>query len=165
MGFNLMSIVSHELQALYPKVGYDIDQTPGGDETPASLTTCILTLIMLMSTVEIVALLLCTVCAFDPGLIEQNIFWNEEEIEKETEKERSERIVTSLNESVWGERSLHASPCSICLCDFQCGEVVVRSGSATRCCCVAIFHKECLHHWLQRNSTCPYCREELLKPI
>ena len=29
-------------------------------------------------------------------------------------------------------------------------------------CCIAVYHKQCLHSWVLMNNTCPCCREEVL---
>ena len=47
--------------------------------------------------------------------------------------------------------------CPICL-----EEVTVESGVMTKE-CHHIFHRHCLQHWLQVNSTCPLCRLSLVK--
>ena len=49
--------------------------------------------------------------------------------------------------------SVDSSSCSICLGDFH------RSSSLVlQLTCRHVFHRECLLHWLQSHSRCPYCR-------
>lgn len=48
--------------------------------------------------------------------------------------------------------------CPICL-----EEIEEESGVMTKD-CHHIFHRQCLKHWLQVNSTCPLCRLSLAKP-
>ncbi|XP_071706783.1 probable E3 ubiquitin-protein ligase RHA4A [Rutidosis leptorrhynchoides] len=45
------------------------------------------------------------------------------------------------------------SVCCVCLGEFELKEELIQVPS-----CKHVFHKECLHHWLQSNSTCPLCR-------
>ncbi|XP_071700935.1 probable E3 ubiquitin-protein ligase RHA4A [Rutidosis leptorrhynchoides] len=45
------------------------------------------------------------------------------------------------------------SVCCVCLGEFEMNEELIQVPS-----CKHVFHKECLHHWLQSNSTCPLCR-------
>lgn len=47
--------------------------------------------------------------------------------------------------------------CPICL-----EEIDVEQGVMTKD-CHHIFHRECLKHWLQVNSTCPLCRLSLAR--
>mmetsp|Transcript_3500 Transcript_3500/g.9315 ORF Transcript_3500/g.9315 Transcript_3500/m.9315 type:complete len:197 (-) Transcript_3500:290-880(-) len=48
--------------------------------------------------------------------------------------------------------------CSICLSDFEEDEIV----SVSKDTCKHVFHKDCLHHWLQKSCSCPCCRQPLL---
>ncbi|XP_051129712.1 probable E3 ubiquitin-protein ligase RHA4A isoform X2 [Andrographis paniculata] len=43
--------------------------------------------------------------------------------------------------------------CCVCLGEYEEKEEVVQVPS-----CKHIFHMDCIHHWLQNNSTCPLCR-------
>ncbi|KAI3821619.1 hypothetical protein L1987_09188 [Smallanthus sonchifolius] len=45
------------------------------------------------------------------------------------------------------------SLCCVCLGDFEMNEELIQLPS-----CKHVFHKDCIHHWLQSNSTCPMCR-------
>ncbi|KAI3707608.1 hypothetical protein L6452_26234 [Arctium lappa] len=45
------------------------------------------------------------------------------------------------------------SVCCVCLGEFEMNEELIQVPS-----CKHIFHKHCIHHWLQSNSTCPLCR-------
>ncbi|GJR11250.1 probable E3 ubiquitin-protein ligase RHA4A [Tanacetum coccineum] len=45
------------------------------------------------------------------------------------------------------------SVCCVCLGEFEMNEELIQVPS-----CKHVFHKECIHHWLQSNSTCPLCR-------
>ncbi|PWA56195.1 hypothetical protein CTI12_AA416780 [Artemisia annua] len=45
------------------------------------------------------------------------------------------------------------SVCCVCLGEFELNEELIQVPS-----CKHVFHKECIHHWLQSNSTCPLCR-------
>ncbi|ESW17948.1 hypothetical protein PHAVU_006G000700 [Phaseolus vulgaris] len=45
------------------------------------------------------------------------------------------------------------SPCCVCLGEFEVKEEVVQIPY-----CKHVFHLDCIHHWLQSNSTCPLCR-------
>lgn len=43
--------------------------------------------------------------------------------------------------------------CCVCLGEFELKEELVQIPY-----CKHVFHLECIHHWLQSNSTCPLCR-------
>lgn len=45
------------------------------------------------------------------------------------------------------------SVCCVCLGEFEMNEELIQVPS-----CKHVFHKDCIHHWLQSNSTCPLCR-------
>ncbi|XP_020213849.1 probable E3 ubiquitin-protein ligase RHA4A [Cajanus cajan] len=45
------------------------------------------------------------------------------------------------------------SICCVCLGEFEVKEEVVEIPY-----CKHVFHLDCIHHWLQSNSTCPLCR-------
>ncbi|KAG4958216.1 hypothetical protein AAZX31_13G003100 [Glycine max] len=45
------------------------------------------------------------------------------------------------------------SLCCVCLGEFELKEELVQIPY-----CKHVFHLECIHHWLQSNSTCPLCR-------
>jgi hypothetical protein len=49
--------------------------------------------------------------------------------------------------------------CSICLHSYDPPAQQVACSPV----CRHVFHKECLFMWLERNSTCPCCRQELLQ--
>jgi hypothetical protein len=50
------------------------------------------------------------------------------------------------------ESTSFSSSCSICLGDFHQPDCLLQLT------CKHIFHRECLLHWLQTHSRCPYCR-------
>ena len=52
------------------------------------------------------------------------------------------------------------SECSICLADYQEGDVVVWAKTDR---CNHIFHEECIEQWLERHDNCPLCREKILE--
>ncbi|XP_027346400.1 probable E3 ubiquitin-protein ligase RHA4A isoform X2 [Abrus precatorius] len=45
------------------------------------------------------------------------------------------------------------SLCCVCLGEFELKEEVLQIPY-----CKHVFHIDCIHHWLQSNSTCPLCR-------
>ncbi|KAD4385084.1 hypothetical protein R6Q59_010791 [Mikania micrantha] len=45
------------------------------------------------------------------------------------------------------------SMCCVCLGEFEMNQELIQVPS-----CKHVFHKQCIHHWLQYNSTCPLCR-------
>uniref|UniRef100_A0A5B7B7R7 RING-type E3 ubiquitin transferase n=1 Tax=Davidia involucrata TaxID=16924 RepID=A0A5B7B7R7_DAVIN len=45
------------------------------------------------------------------------------------------------------------SQCCVCLGEFEMKEELQQVPS-----CKHLFHGDCIHHWLQSNSTCPLCR-------
>lgn len=49
-----------------------------------------------------------------------------------------------------------AKKCSICLCEYEKGEIF------TTLPCLHKFHKDCVTNWLSRKATCPVCLHELV---
>lgn len=47
---------------------------------------------------------------------------------------------------------LEPSSCTICLCEFEQGDLLVHLG------CDHYFHGECAKKWLAKNASCPVCR-------
>ncbi|XP_015870293.1 probable E3 ubiquitin-protein ligase RHA4A isoform X2 [Ziziphus jujuba] len=45
------------------------------------------------------------------------------------------------------------SQCCVCLGDFEIKEELLQIPS-----CKHVFHIDCIHHWLQSNTSCPLCR-------
>ncbi|KAI3469223.1 hypothetical protein Pfo_025886 [Paulownia fortunei] len=45
------------------------------------------------------------------------------------------------------------SLCCVCLGEFEVKEELLQVPS-----CKHMFHRDCIHHWLHNNSTCPLCR-------
>lgn len=60
-------------------------------------------------------------------------------------------INTSFYEQ--NEETKTSSSCSICLEHFRNGESLSTIGT-----CKHIFHHDCLDQWIQRSTSCPYCR-------
>ena len=54
------------------------------------------------------------------------------------------------------------SACSICLMDYQAGDIVFRNATKEviwiLVTCNHFFHKECIKKWLERQTSCPCCR-------
>jgi hypothetical protein len=123
----------------------------------ASVTPCIVTLVVLVTVVEATVLILCKMSKWFPEAFDgQRHFWWEEDTE-ENEEQRCQRIQESLTEQTWNDP--REPCCSVCLSDYQVNDVVVGSPK----CCHHVFHKECLHQWLMIASACPCCRQEMLK--
>ncbi|GJP64642.1 hypothetical protein CLOP_g21618 [Closterium sp. NIES-67] len=85
-----------------------------------------------------------------------------------TAAERSLALATDASEPVEtpGARDIHelldygglkaSKECTVCLCDFNEGELV-RSLPP----CAHRFHVSCIDHWLAARTTCPVCRIDL----
>ncbi|KAJ4956332.1 hypothetical protein NE237_013115 [Protea cynaroides] len=50
------------------------------------------------------------------------------------------------------------SQCCVCLGEFEVKEKLHQIPS-----CNHVFHIDCIHHWLQANTTCPLCRGSVLE--
>ena len=48
--------------------------------------------------------------------------------------------------------------CSVCMEDFNCGELVRKLP------CQHLYHTDCIVPWLKIHATCPICRKELNNP-
>lgn len=149
----------NHIQTLPSNVVHQLDVL---DNDTASLSTCLLTLIVLVTAVEVFILVLCAACSWFQLPYGEISWWdddsNSERQDYDQETERDIQIEESLQENLWTE--IADDECSICLNSFHTNDVVV-SGSTT--CCGHVFHKKCLHRWLKVQSTCPCCRRELLK--
>jgi hypothetical protein len=121
-----------------------------------------------MTTVEAAILVVFTVYSWCRLCLDSTDFlWFEEDEEEEEEDEdsecwveRSRRIQETLEEKRYellgSDRPIC---CPICLNNYESDDVV--AGSSKRC--RHIFHKSCLVRWLRNQSSCPCCRQELLK--
>lgn len=139
------------------------------DDT-AFLSTALLTLLVLMTTVEAVALIVGTVYSWFKFPF-SDFRWIDEEEENDdmltagapsgkagSEIDRHIQISDSLTEKVYTD--LHEQQeCPICLNEFQCNEVVVTPKRE----CGHTFHQKCIHRWLMTQTSCPCCREKLLE--
>jgi len=54
------------------------------------------------------------------------------------------------------EKSISSCSCPICLNEWTVGDELVIGRV-----CGHIFHKDCLHLWLVKHSSCPCCRQDL----
>lgn len=162
MSFFVPSLFLYQFQSLPEKMVDHLDQIDM-DASSLSLSTCFLAILVIMSTVECVALVLCTIYSLFPRIFD-DWAWDTGDNFEESEESRQDRIESSLIESCWGLRQFEPAECPICLCDFELNDAVVVSKSTKANCCQHVFHKGCLCQWLERQSTCPCCREELLTP-
>lgn len=48
-----------------------------------------------------------------------------------------------------------AETCSVCLCDYDAADVLIRLP------CEHLFHEACITRWLRQDSSCPHCRFNL----
>jgi hypothetical protein len=136
------------------------------DET-VSFSTMIVTLLLTMTTVEAVILILFTLYSWCRLCLDPTDFlWFEEYEDEEEEEdskcwvERSRRIQEELEEKRYELLGPdRPSCCPICLNNYESNDLVAGSSK----CCRHIFHKSCLVRWLQNQSSCPYCRQDLLK--
>jgi len=168
MNFFLPSFFDHVNKMprhILPSVENDVMH----DDT-AFLSTALLTLLILMTTLEAFVLVVCTVYSWFKFPF-SDFRWIDDEEENDDmlseghysgkssgEKDRHVQIRDSLVEKVWTE--LHEKQeCPICLNEFQCNEIVVTPKKD----CGHTFHKKCLHRWLMSQSSCPCCREKLLE--
>ena len=57
--------------------------------------------------------------------------------------------------------SLDMAECIICMEGFVDTEGNVREAAPQTCHFTHVFHKECMQSWLQRNNSCPVCKEAI----
>lgn len=136
----------------------------------AFLSTSLLTLLVLMTVVELSVLALCTLYSWFKFPF-SDFQWIDDEEENDLlsaqavshkatgKNQRFQQISDSLEERIWNEAD--EDECVICLNDFQQNDVVVSQADRKRS-CRHVFHKACLHQWLQIKSSCPCCREKLV---
>lgn len=134
------------------------------DDT-VSFSSAIATILLKMATVEAVLLVVFLVVFADCrlGLDSTDFLWFEENGQKDKNSEswvkRSRRIQEAIEEKRYEMLGPdRPSCCPICLNNYESNDVV--AGSSKRC--RHIFHKSCLERWLRNQSSCPYCRQELL---
>ena len=53
----------------------------------------------------------------------------------------------------------NSSQCSVCLADFEEGDIVAENSCSSNGNCQHIFHKSCIQDWIRRSNTCPLCKE------
>lgn len=139
------------------------------DDT-AFLSTALLTLLVLMTTLEAFVLVVCTVYSWFKFPF-SDFRWIDEEEENDdmlTGGVDAERTSSEINRNLQIRDSLvdkvltdldEQQECPICLNEFQYHEIVVTPKKD----CGHTFHKKCLHQWLMSHSSCPCCREKLLE--
>jgi len=83
----------------------------------------------------------------------------EQDEEKSEESGMSERPVEEVGYRNEIAESDDEAMCSICLMEYEDGDVIFRSPS-----CVHRFHQDCLMDWLERrnHTECPCCRESMV---
>ena len=157
MNFFLPNFFNY-IQTIPSNIVHQFDENVFANDT-TSISTCLLTLMVIMTAMEVLILILCNLYDWLP--LPQTFWWLENgagECEQEEETERASRIRESLTETLWTE--IHGGCCSVYLTNFQTNDVVV-SGSTN--CCHYVFHKKCLYRWLKVQSICPCCRHQLLQ--
>eukprot|EP00523_Entomoneis_sp_CCMP467_P002285 CAMPEP_0168748246 /NCGR_PEP_ID=MMETSP0724-20121128/16076_1 /TAXON_ID=265536 /ORGANISM="Amphiprora sp., Strain CCMP467" /LENGTH=525 /DNA_ID=CAMNT_0008796067 /DNA_START=57 /DNA_END=1634 /DNA_ORIENTATION=+ len=63
------------------------------------------------------------------------------------------------NDNDVDEESDHQSTCIVCLNSYNQGDVIAWSPNPQ---CQHIFHRDCITEWLQKNVSCPVCRNPFL---
>ncbi len=131
-------------------------KTESSSEEPC-LLHCFLCLAFLMALVEIFVQTLSHLSKYYPNLFDDFSCFCEDE----SPNQRTVRMQRCLSISIIDQTAQDASTehCPICLNEFEDKELVA---SGSRKCCKNFFHKECLTSWLQLQSTCPCCRQEIL---
>jgi hypothetical protein len=126
-------------------------------EMEPSFKDCLTTLVFLMALVEGCALSLSSLSSLYPEFFKGESNWWQDE---ETDSQRADRIQRSLPVSTFqANDQTEDACCSICLSEFEQNEAVA---SGSRKCCNNLYHPACLSSWLQVQSTCPCCRQNML---
>lgn len=69
-----------------------------------------------------------------------------------------EAVRSQLPTTIWtAEQENGEQECALCLAEYAEGDEV------TRLSCLHAFHRECLDPWLEKQSTCPVCKIDLLE--
>lgn len=66
-------------------------------------------------------------------------------------------FVTVTSEYTFDDESTTENMCSICLCGYSTGDIVIASKH-----CTHMFHKDCILSWLDKHDDCPVCREGMM---
>jgi Ring finger domain len=135
------------------------EHAPNVAQPECTIVTCVVTLTSIIVLVEGTARVLSFLSKRYPSFFDDSLRWWDEE---ENEDERASRIARSLKSRTWSSRQEAAErdvSCAICLNDFQENETIV---VASKRCCNNVFHKECLTAWLKVQTSCPYCRSDIL---
>jgi Ring finger domain len=90
-----------------------------------------------------------------------NLIWEARRRDMTPTKLRRRKMIDQRKTHVHAHDHAVVDPyCPVCINDFVPDQVVT-------CCyegCKHLFHKECLHEWLERSDSCPCCRSDLLSP-
>lgn len=60
------------------------------------------------------------------------------------------------------ESSSLYNECAICLCSFECNEIICESNHSD---CIHTFHADCMKQWLIQHQGCPICRVAYLDVV
>lgn len=130
-----------------------------------SFRDCLITLIFLMAILESLASLLSALSKSYPELFDgesSNKWWQEDEAPAERAARVQRCLTVSIYQAENDQQDDDHNCCSICLNDFEQGETLA---SGSRKCCNNLYHTSCLSSWLQLQSTCPCCRQDMLVSI
>ena len=68
---------------------------------------------------------------------------------------RRSLLIQGLKNVAVDEELLHDKECAICANEYDCHDADIRIVQLP---CLHIFHKDCVHPWLEKKLTCPVCR-------
>ncbi len=89
-------------------------------------------------------------------IINPNGYEEEETNYFKTCSEINEKV--SKSQKIKEGDSIMGEQCFICMDDYKVGEFKRVLPTCTHC-----FHKKCIDKWLKKKSSCPICRDELIK--
>ena len=68
---------------------------------------------------------------------------------------RRNLLIQGLKSVDVNQELLHDKDCAICANEFDCHDA---DSHIVQLPCLHVFHKECVHPWLEKKLTCPVCR-------
>ena len=96
--------------------------------------------------------MICTLCIIIA------IYANYQECKKRKNNKPYKKKIYTIDNTE-NDANINYSICSICLEDFEIGDVISELK------CEHYFHKKCIKQWLNVNNTCPNCRNNVYKNI
>lgn len=150
---------------LAPFLHYELHhQMPENPELSceSTFTASLGVFILALGASEFVVYLICRSLAWYANIVfyaRESLDWiHSDSQEHRTQQEaNTEAIAQALRVCEYGPAGMDDKCCPICLIDYDFRDTVAHGN------CHHLFHEHCLVQWLQRQSSCPCCRQSIVK--